>query len=123
MLIQQSDNGVNKIWIGRTGWSIATIEIGLQQYFITFFDDPVEVDLIEVVVVIAGRDEADIAELYPDDRPAFLAELGVQEPSIERLIRAAYRLLRLSDFFTAGEAGERGSAASSFRRTGRITPL
>lgn len=55
------------------------------------------------LVVIAGRDEADIAELHPDDRPAFLAELGLREPSIERLIRAAYRLLRLSDFFTAGE--------------------
>ncbi len=55
------------------------------------------------LVVMAGRDEAEVAELAPEDRPAFLAELGLHESSIERLIRAAYRLLRLTSFFTAGE--------------------
>ncbi|MCX6096394.1 MAG: redox-regulated ATPase YchF [Candidatus Bipolaricaulota bacterium] len=55
------------------------------------------------LVVMAGRDEAEVAELPSEDRPAFLAELGLKESSIERLIRAAYRLLRLTSFFTAGE--------------------
>ncbi|OGR04790.1 MAG: redox-regulated ATPase YchF [Deltaproteobacteria bacterium RIFOXYA12_FULL_61_11] len=55
------------------------------------------------VVTVCGRDEADIAQLPPDDRPEFLAALGLQASSMERLIRAGYRLLGLCNFFTAGE--------------------
>ncbi|MEN6369042.1 MAG: DUF933 domain-containing protein, partial [Thermotogota bacterium] len=55
------------------------------------------------VISICGREEADISELPPEDRGPFLAELGVAELSIDRLIRAAYRKLGLVDFFTAGE--------------------
>ncbi|MGD9675375.1 MAG: redox-regulated ATPase YchF [Candidatus Bipolaricaulia bacterium] len=55
------------------------------------------------VIVLCGRDEADISELAPNDRGPFLAELGQKELSIDRLLHAAYRQLGLVDFFTAGE--------------------
>ena len=44
-----------------------------------------------------------LAELPDDDKKEFLSELGVDEPGLHRLIRAAYRLLDLITFFTAGE--------------------
>ncbi len=55
------------------------------------------------VIAVCGRDEADISELAPSDREPFLAELGLEELSIDRLLHAAYRELGLVDFFTAGE--------------------
>ena len=55
------------------------------------------------VVAISGNDEAEISELPIEDRPVFLTELGLEEPSAARVIRAAYRELGLVDFFTAGE--------------------
>lgn len=55
------------------------------------------------VIVISGSDEADISDLPPEDRPAFLEELGLHEQSVERVIHAAYQELGLVDFFTAGE--------------------
>lgn len=39
----------------------------------------------------------------PEERDAFLAELGLDEPGLHRLIRAGYRLLDLISYFTAGE--------------------
>ncbi|HDS29287.1 MAG TPA: redox-regulated ATPase YchF, partial [Candidatus Acetothermia bacterium] len=54
-------------------------------------------------VAICGRDEAEINELPEEERGAFLQELGVEEPSAERILHAAYRELQLVDFFTAGE--------------------
>ncbi|MCX5998806.1 MAG: redox-regulated ATPase YchF [Chloroflexi bacterium] len=55
------------------------------------------------MVAICGRDEAEISELDPADRQDFLAALGLQESSMERLLRAAYRMLGLVSFFTTGE--------------------
>ncbi len=55
------------------------------------------------IVVLCGRDEADISELPADERAEFLAELGLHESSVERLIHAAYQELGLVDFFTAGD--------------------
>jgi hypothetical protein len=55
------------------------------------------------VVSICGREEADISELPAEDRGPFLAELGLSELSVDRVIRAAYRKLGLVDFFTAGD--------------------
>lgn len=69
------------------------------------------------IVRICGQVEAELAELAEDERAEFLADLGVQEPGLHRLIRAAYRLLDLITFFTAGEKEvrawtvRRGSAA------------
>jgi GTP-binding protein YchF len=53
-------------------------------------------------VRICGKVEAELSELDDDDRREFLADLGVEEPGLNRLIRAAYALLKLVTFFTAG---------------------
>ncbi len=54
------------------------------------------------VVPVCAAIESEIALLDPADRAAFLAELGLEEPGLNRVIRAAYRLLGLLTFFTAG---------------------
>ncbi|MGH8294876.1 MAG: redox-regulated ATPase YchF [Steroidobacteraceae bacterium] len=54
------------------------------------------------VVPVCAAIEAEIAQLEEADRAEFLAELGLAEPGLDRLIRAAYRLLGLQTFFTAG---------------------
>ena len=55
------------------------------------------------ITVVAGKLEAEIAELEEEeDRKAFLADAGLQEPGVNRLVRTAYRLLNLQSFFTAG---------------------
>jgi len=55
------------------------------------------------VVPISAKVEAEIAELDGEDKALFLAELGLKESGLDRLIRAAYKLLGLQTFFTAGE--------------------
>ena len=54
------------------------------------------------VVVICGELEAQIAQLPPDERAGFLKEMGLEEPGLDALVRAAYKLLDLETFFTAG---------------------
>ena len=54
------------------------------------------------VLAICASIEAEIAELADEDKRVFLADLGQQEPGLNRLIRAAYGLLGLQTFFTAG---------------------
>jgi len=54
------------------------------------------------IVVICGELEAQIAQLPVDERQPFLEEMGLSEPGLNALIRAAYRLLDLETFFTAG---------------------
>ena len=53
-------------------------------------------------VRICGKVEAELSELDDDDKREFLADLGIEEPGLHRLIRAAYALLDLVTFFTAG---------------------
>ena len=55
----------------------------------------------EVVAVCAAIEE-ELAELDADDQQAFLEDLGLEEPGLNRVIRAAYRLLGLQTYFTAG---------------------
>lgn len=55
------------------------------------------------VVVICNKLEAEISELEEDERNEFLAEMGLQEPGLDRVIRAGYDLLGLQTYFTAGE--------------------
>lgn len=55
------------------------------------------------MITVCGRDEADISQLDPQDQQEFLKELGLEESSMARLIRAAYRMLGLVNFFTATE--------------------
>ncbi|WP_206811265.1 redox-regulated ATPase YchF [Paradesulfitobacterium ferrireducens] len=54
------------------------------------------------VVVICAKIEAEIAELDPDEKGVFLTDLGLEESGLDRLIRAAFSLLGLMTFFTAG---------------------
>ena len=54
------------------------------------------------VVVICNKLEAEIAELEDDEKMEFLADLGMEEPGLDRVIRAGYKLLGLQTFFTAG---------------------
>ncbi len=54
------------------------------------------------VVRICGAMEAEIAQLEPSERQEFLAEIGLEEPGLNRLIHAAYRLLGLITYFTSG---------------------
>ncbi len=54
------------------------------------------------MIIVAGKDEADIAQLPREEQKEFLQELGLQESSMERLIHKAYRMLGLITFFTTG---------------------
>jgi len=55
-------------------------------------------------VVICGKFEAELGDLETEEeKQEFLAELGLKEPGLSNLIHAAYRLLGLRTFFTAGE--------------------
>lgn len=54
------------------------------------------------VVVICNKLEAEIAELEDEERNEFLADLGMEEPGLDRVIRAGYQLLGLQTYFTAG---------------------
>jgi GTP-binding protein YchF len=56
-----------------------------------------------VVVAVCAAIEAEIAQLDEADRADFLAELGLKEPGLNRVIRGAYTLLGLLTYFTAGE--------------------
>jgi GTP-binding protein YchF len=55
-----------------------------------------------VTVAVCAAIEAEIAQLDEAERAEFLAELGLKEPGLDRVIRGAYRLLGLETFFTAG---------------------
>ena len=54
------------------------------------------------VVAICAAIEAEIADLADEDKRVFLADLGQDEPGLNRLIRAAYQLLGLQTYFTVG---------------------
>jgi len=55
------------------------------------------------VIVLAVGTEADIAELEDyEERQLFLEDIGLEEPGVSILIRAAYKLLNLQTYFTAG---------------------
>ncbi len=55
------------------------------------------------VVAVCAAIEAEIAQLEEADRAEFLRELGLEEPGLNRVIRAGYALLGLQTYFTAGE--------------------
>lgn len=54
------------------------------------------------IVVLCAAIEAEIAELNDEDKAAFLEELKLEEPGLNRLIHAGYKLLHLETYFTAG---------------------
>ncbi len=55
------------------------------------------------VVVIAGAIEQELSQLEPEEQEEFLADMGMDEPGLNRLIRAGYELLGLITYFTVGE--------------------
>jgi hypothetical protein len=55
------------------------------------------------VVQICGKIESEISELAQEEKEAFLKEMGMSEPGLNRVIRAGYELLGLQTYFTAGE--------------------
>ena len=55
------------------------------------------------VVTFSAKVEAELAELAPEDRAEFLVSLGLTESGLDRLAHAAYHLLGLQSYFTAGE--------------------
>jgi GTP-binding protein YchF len=54
------------------------------------------------VVALCAQIEAELADLDDEDKKAFLADLGLEEPGLNRLIRVGYNLLGLQTYFTAG---------------------
>ena len=54
------------------------------------------------VVAFCAAMEAEIADLPDEDKAVFLADMGLEEPGLNRLIRAGYELLGLQTYFTAG---------------------
>ena len=70
--------------------------------YVDMFKESVKDENAEVLVV-AAKLESEIAELESmDDRLAFLSDVGLTEPSVNKLIKAAYKLLQLKTFLTAG---------------------
>jgi ribosome-binding ATPase len=55
------------------------------------------------VIVVCAKIESELAELDGEEKLEFLADLGIAEPGLNLLIRAAYQLLGLATYFTAGE--------------------
>lgn len=55
-----------------------------------------------IVVPICNKIEAEISELEEDEKSMFLGEMGMEEPGLDRVIRAGYSLLGLQTYFTAG---------------------
>ena len=54
-------------------------------------------------MAICAKTEAELADMGDEDRLMFLQEMGQEEPGLNRLIRAAFKLLGLHTYFTAGE--------------------
>ncbi|WP_322015765.1 redox-regulated ATPase YchF [Paraburkholderia sp. J12] len=54
------------------------------------------------VVAVCAAIEAEIADLDDEDKAAFLADMGMEEPGLDRVIRAGFTLLGLQTYFTAG---------------------
>ncbi|ABE54108.1 conserved hypothetical protein [Shewanella denitrificans OS217] len=55
-----------------------------------------------VVVAVCAAIESELAEMEADERDEFMADLGIEEPGLDRVIRAGYSLLNLQTYFTAG---------------------
>ncbi len=96
------------------------------------FDDNPHLDALRAhaaaegaeVVAVCAAIEADLAELEAADAAEFLAEMGLDEPGLDRVIHAGYRLLGLQTFFTAGPQEARAwtvpAGATAPKAAGRI---
>ncbi len=57
----------------------------------------------DAVIRVSARIEAEIAQLSPEESKEFLQEIGLEESGLDRVARAAYQLLGLQSYYTAGE--------------------
>ncbi len=64
---------------------------------------PPALDLDHDTVALQGKLEMEIAQLPPEDAAVFMQEYGIEEPSLNRMIRISYDLLNQQSFFTVGE--------------------
>ncbi len=55
------------------------------------------------VVIVSAKIESELSELNDDDKMEFLADLGIKESGLDKLIKATYKLLGLATFFTTGK--------------------
>jgi ribosome-binding ATPase len=102
--------------------NVAEDQITEGNAFVTALRTAVERDGEQAeIVTFSAKVEAELAELDPEDRREFLASLGLVESGLDRLAHAAYHLLGLQSYFTAGEKevrawtihrGDKGPAAA-----------
>jgi GTP-binding protein YchF len=79
-------------------------EIASGNRFVTALDQALKRDDEEAeIVTFSAKVEAELAELQPEDRAEFLESLDLKESGLDRLAHAAYHLLGLQSYFTAGE--------------------
>ena len=84
--------------------NVAEDQIAAGNAFVAALSAAVERDAEQAeVVTFSAKVEAELAELAPADRGDFLASLGLTESGLDRLAHAAYHLLGLQSYFTAGE--------------------
>ncbi len=85
-------------------------------YIANVDEDQVTAELADIdglpPVPISAQVEADLAELDADERAEYLAEMGLEESGLARLVREAYKLLGLQSFFTSGETESRAWTVS-----------
>ncbi len=82
--------------------NVAEQDLRADNQWVTQLRELARAEQASVVVVSAGL-EAEIAELPVSERDDFLADSGLQEPGLYRVIRAGYDLLGLATYFTAGK--------------------
>jgi GTP-binding protein YchF len=84
--------------------NVAESEIGAGNAFVDALRNALAQDRETAeVVTFSAKVEAELAELAPEDRSGFLESLGLSESGLDRLAHAAYHLLGLQSYFTAGE--------------------
>ncbi len=84
--------------------NVSEEEVGSGNAFVTALITALTADRETAeVVTFSAKVEAELAELAPEDRSEFLASLGLAESGLDRLAHAAYHLLGLQSYFTAGE--------------------
>jgi ribosome-binding ATPase YchF (GTP1/OBG family) len=66
-------------------------------------DPQADIETIETELIYADLEQAELAELDPEDAAAMRADLGLTQSGLERVVRGAFSLLELIAFFTAGE--------------------
>jgi ribosome-binding ATPase len=64
---------------------------------------PPALELDHPVISLPGKLEMEISQLSAEDAQVFMAEYGISEPALDRMIRLSYDLLNLQSFFTVGE--------------------